>query len=73
MGVCCIIFDIDGMLFKFFMNFLNIEIFFLRILFSIFHVFFAFYAISNITKKMVFSFHFAYYKKILKSPPSLTG
>ena len=25
MGVCCIVFDIDGMLFKFFMNFLNIE------------------------------------------------
>ena len=41
--------DIDGMLFEFFMNFLNIEknkIF--RNLFSIFHVFFTFYAISNI-------------------------
>ena len=25
MGVCCIVFDIDGMLFDFFMNFLNIE------------------------------------------------
>ena len=25
MGVCCIVFDIDGMLLKFFMNFLNIE------------------------------------------------
>ena len=25
MGVCCIAFDIDGMLFEFFMNFLNIE------------------------------------------------
>ena len=25
MGVCCVVFDIDGMLFKFFMNFLNIE------------------------------------------------
>ena len=25
MGVCCIVFDIDGMLFEFFMNFLNIE------------------------------------------------
>ena len=24
MGVCCIVFDIDGMLFEFFMNFLNI-------------------------------------------------
>ena len=25
MGVCCIVFDIDGMLFEFFMNSLNIE------------------------------------------------
>ena len=25
MVVCCIVFDIDGMLFEFFMNFLNIE------------------------------------------------
>ena len=25
MGVCCIVFDFDGMLFEFFMNFLNIE------------------------------------------------
>ena len=25
MGVCCIVFDIDGMLLEFFMNFLNIE------------------------------------------------
>ena len=25
MGVCCIVFDIDGMLFEFFMNFLNME------------------------------------------------
>ena len=25
MGVCCIVFDSDGMLFEFFMNFLNIE------------------------------------------------
>ena len=54
MGVCCIVFDIDGMLFEFFMNFLNIEkknnfkIFFS----SKFHVFFAFHAISNIKKKI---------------------
>ena len=27
MGVCCIVFDIDGMLFEFFMKFLNIEFF----------------------------------------------
>ena len=44
MGVCCIVFDIDGMLFEFFMNFLNIEFLF----FFKFHVFFAFHAISNI-------------------------
>ena len=25
MGVCCLVFDIDGMLFEFCMNFLNIE------------------------------------------------
>ena len=25
MGVCCIVFDIDGMLFEFYMHFLNIE------------------------------------------------
>ena len=52
MGVCCIVFDIDGMLFEFCMNFWNIEKnknF--RFFFSIFHVFFAFHAISNIKKK----------------------
>ena len=50
MGVCCIVFDIDGMLFEFFMNFLNIDknIFFFSL---IFQVFFAFHAISNIKKK----------------------
>ena len=48
MGVCCIVFDIDGMLFEFFLNFLNIEKNkILRFLCSIFHVFFTFYAISN--------------------------
>ena len=55
MGVCCIVFDIDGMLFEFFMNFLNIEqnkIF--RIFFSKFHVFFTFHAISNIKKNKKF-------------------
>ena len=25
MGVCCLVFDVDGMLFEFFMNFLDIE------------------------------------------------
>ena len=53
MGVCCIVFDIDGMLFEFCMNFLNIEKNkILRICFSIFQVFFAFHAISNIKKKI---------------------
>ena len=52
MGVCCIVFDIDGMLFEFCMNFLNIEKKKnLRLFFLIFHVFFAFHAISNIKKK----------------------
>ena len=46
MGVCCIVFDIDGMLFEFFMNFLNI--------FFNFQVFFAFHAISNIKKNKQF-------------------
>ena len=47
MGVCCIVFDIDGMLFEFCVNVLNIEKN-VRICFSIFQVFLAFYAISNI-------------------------
>ena len=53
MGVCCIVFDIDGMLFEFFMNFLNIGKKKLRIFFSKFHVFFAFHAISNIKKNKI--------------------
>ena len=52
MGVCCIVFDIDGMLFEFFMNFFNIEKF-KNIFFSKFHVFFVFHAISNIKKKNI--------------------
>ena len=52
MGVCCIVFDIDGMLFEFFMNFLSIEKNkILRIFFSKFQVFFTFHAISNTKKK----------------------
>ena len=51
MGVCCIVFDIDGMLFEFFMIFLNIETNKIYIFFSIFQVFFAFHAISKIKKK----------------------
>ena len=65
MGVCCIVFYIDGMLFEFFMNFLNIEKNkILRIIFFKFHVFFAFYAISNILILQKI--------EILKSAPSLT-
>ena len=33
MGVCCIVFDIDGMLFEFFMNFFNIEKYKIKIIF----------------------------------------
>ena len=44
MGVCCIVFDIDGMLFEFCMNFLNIEKN---------KIFFAFHAISNIKRKKI--------------------
>ena len=50
MGVSCVVFDIDGMLFEFFIKFLNIEkkiVFFL-----ILHLFFSFYAISNIKKNI---------------------
>ena len=68
MGVCCIVFHIDGMLFDFFMNFLNIEKNkILNIFFSIFHVFFAFHAISNIKekigvkKKLFLNFKFTFY------------
>ena len=51
MGVCCIVFDIDGMLLEFCMNFLNIENKkFKNIVFSIFHLFFAFHAIFNIKR-----------------------
>ena len=64
-GVCCIVFDIDGMLFEFCMNFLNIKNKIGVKKFSgggggtiLSH--FTFYAIFHI-------------KKILKSAPSLTG
>ena len=49
MGVCCIVFDIDGMLFEFLKYWKQIKLNFL--FFSIFHVFFAFHTISNIKKK----------------------
>ena len=45
MGVCCIVFDIYGMLFEFFMNFLNIEKNKILIIFlQYFMFFFAFHA-----------------------------
>ena len=47
-------FDIDGMLFEFFMNFLNIEKNkILRIFFFSKYVFFTFHAISNIKKNKI--------------------
>ena len=53
MGVCCIVFGIDGMLFEFVMIFLILKkIKFKEFFFSIFQVFFAFHAISNIKKKI---------------------
>ena len=59
MGVCCVVFDIDGMLFEFLMNFLYIETNnILRIISSIFHVFFTFYAITNI-------YNFFFFRKTL--------
>ena len=76
MGVCCVVFDIDGILFEFRMNFLHME----KI-----KVFFAFYAISNIynfffLEKHLISFrvlcsfqHYKFFLEILKSAPSLTG
>ena len=79
MGVCCIVFDIDGMLFEFFMNFLNIEKkkkiknfcfqnFMVSSRFMLFPTFFF--------RKAILS-HFTFYAifniKKLKSDPSLTG
>ena len=54
MGVCCIVFDIDGMLFEFFMNFLNIEknkILRILIFFSKFHVSSRFMLFPTLKKK----------------------
>ena len=52
MGVCCIVFDIDGMLFEFFMNFLNIEKNNVGVVWGVggwgCNVFLIFYAIYNI-------------------------
>ena len=78
---CCIVFDIYGMLFDFFMIFLNIEKNKITFFFSIFHVFFAFHAICNIKKNwcknqffLISRFMlFSTLKTIFKSSPSLTG
>ena len=62
MGVCCLVFDIDGMLFEFCMNFLNIEKnVILRNFFSKFNVFYAFHAISNIKKNTIEKCRFTYW------------
>ena len=54
MGVCCIVFDIDGMLFEFFMNFLNIEKTkkFKFVFLSIFHVSSRFMLFPTFKKKL---------------------
>ena len=52
MGVCCIVFDIDGMLFEFVRSFLNIEKTKLHFFSPKFHVFFAFHPISNIAPSL---------------------
>ena len=54
MGVCCIVVDIDGMLFELFMNFLNIEKNnILRILFFKMSCFLRVACYANIKKKLV--------------------
>ena len=82
MGVCCIVFDIEGTLFEFFMKFLNIEFFFQYFMFSS-----CFMLFPTLKTKIPgggggggfnnsFSFHVLCYfqqYKILKSAPSLTG
>ena len=74
MGVCCIVFDIDGMLFEFFMNFLNFK--------NFFQYFQHLKKIIWCKKKLYFLFHFTFYAifnskhflwVILKSALSLTG
>ena len=59
-GWCCIVFDIDGMLFEYFMNvFVNKNKNTFYNFFFSFHVFFARYAISNILEFTIFLFsHF---------------
>ena len=69
MGVCCIVFDIDGMLFEFVMNFLNIEKNkILRIFFLQNFMFSSRFMLFRTFKKKLIGV-----KNILKSAPSLTG
>ena len=65
MGVCCIFFDVDGMLFEFFMNFLNTEKnkILRNFVFKI-SCFFTFHAISNIQKIWCWKIFFFFRKTI---------
>ena len=73
MGVCCLVFDIDGMLFEFFMNFLNIEK--VRIFFRTNSKKSIACLSHSFSRYMLFStLHFFFGGgEILKSSPSLTG
>ena len=53
MGVCCIVFDIDGMLLKFCMNFLNIEKKNVRFVFNISYFLRVLCYFQHFQKKMV--------------------
>ena len=68
MGVCCIVFDIDGMLFEFCMNFLNIKIFFFQyFMFSSRFMLFPTLKKNN-TGRNVFFMFFLYAGNIEKCP-----
>ena len=61
MGVCCIVFDIDGMLFEFVMNFFNIEIyknlnfiFFQNFMFSLRFMLFPTFKKKIVSTKIIF-------------------
>ena len=53
MGVCCIVFDIDGMLFELFMNFLNIEKNILRFVFFQYFMFYSRFMLFPTFKKKI--------------------
>ena len=85
MGVCCLVLDIDGMLFEFFMNFLNIEKKKKLNLFSQYFMFSSHFMLnSNISRKKIWEYktiisHLMFSScsfcmlEILKSAPSLTA